>query len=517
MRKSRLLVHHLGTRKSSFVNGRSYNSYNNGDCLPSLPLFKQVIGHAASQVSEKKAIIDFQAGTRHSYRQLISDVMKFRKRLLEESGAVGGDLNEARVVFLCPSGYEYVVAQWSIWSTGGIAVPLCTAHPPPELLYYINDSRASVFVTHPEFHDLARDIAKDAGIDKLLVIDRKDQKCDHYDSHEFEKPRLIPTDIYRRAMIIYTSGTSGKPKGVVSTHANLTAQVKSLVDAWRYTEKDKILHVLPLHHLHGILNALTCTLYAGGTVEMMPKFDASEVWNRLMKPERDLTLFMAVPTIYSLPVITRNEWKEISGGQILLERYGMSEIGMGLSHEYEVEKRYEESVPLPGVQVRLISEDGKDITDTLEKPGELQIKGPGVFKEYWNKPAATSKEFTEDGWFKTGDVAIKTDKEKVFKIHGRSSIDIIKSGAYKISALEVEYELLSHPNILEVAVIGIEDHEWGQKVAALESKLDLKQLREFCKTKLASYKVPTMLKVVDELPRNAMGKVNKRELIKVFE
>ncbi|CAG8733314.1 6058_t:CDS:2, partial [Acaulospora morrowiae] len=161
--------------------------------------------------------------------------------------------------------------------------------------------------------------------------------------------------------------------------------------------------------------------------------------------------------------------------------------------------------------------DGKDITDTLEKPGELQIKGPGVFKEYWNKPTATSKEFTEGGWFKTGDVAIKTDKEKVFKIHGRSNIDIIKSGAYKISALEVEYELLSHPNILEVAVIGIEDHEWGQKVAALGLKLDLKHLREFCKTKLASYKVPTMLKVVDELPRNAMGKVNKRELIKFFE
>ncbi|CAG8663858.1 15053_t:CDS:2, partial [Acaulospora morrowiae] len=351
MRKSRLLVH-LGTRKSLFVNGRSYSSYNNGDSssgLPSLPLFKQVIGHAASQVPEKKAIIDFRAGTRHSYRQFISDVMKFRKRLLEESGAVGGDLNEARVVFLCPSGYEYVVAQWSIWSTGGIAVPLSTAHPPPELLYYINDSRASVFVTHPEFHELARDIAKDARIDKLLVIDRKVQKCDHHDSHEFETPRLIPMDISRRAMIIYTSGTSGKyigvlmvntsitlnwsvfllgkPKGVVSTHANLTAQVKSLVDAWRYSEKDKILHVLPLHHLHGILNvgssidlpvfvvrkfqfletlivnfldlkALTCTLYAGGTVEMMPKFDASEVWNRWMKPERDLTLFMAVPTIY---------------------------------------------------------------------------------------------------------------------------------------------------------------------------------------------------------------------------
>ncbi|CAG8574982.1 2226_t:CDS:10, partial [Acaulospora colombiana] len=461
----------------------------------SIILTLMAISHAESRASEKYAVIDVKTGTQHSYRNLISDVTEFRKRLLRESGAVGEDLNEARIAFLCPSGYDYVVTQWSIWSTGGVAVPLSTAHPPPELLYFLRDSQASIVITHPEFYDRMRDVAKDAGIERVVVIGDKNQRYSD-DDDEFR------IDLY---------SMSGKPKGVVSTHANFAAQIKSLVEAWRYTEKDKLLHVLPLHHLHGILNVSSKFQCPGrGTVEMMPKFDAAKVWSRWMRPERDLTLFMAVPTIYckpknwiasldhmhtkesfyfskvnsilqnqhpprklmvsgssALPVTIRDEWKEISGGQVLLERYGMSEIGMGLSHEYEVEKRYEGSV-----QVRLISEDGKDTTDVPEQLGELQIKGPNVFKEYWNRPDETKKEFSEDGWFKTGDVAIKTKNEKVFKIHGRLNIDIIKSGAYKISALEVEYALLSHSNISEAAVVGVEDHEWGQKVAALVALKD---------------------------------------------
>ncbi|RIB07082.1 putative peroxisomal AMP binding enzyme [Gigaspora rosea] len=486
----------------------------------------------------KPAIIDIKAGTSHSYCNLVSDIIELRKQLLKNAGTSIEDLKEARVAFLCPNGYDYVVSQWSIWSAGGNAVPLCITHPSSELLYVLKDSQSSIVITHSDFQEKINDIAREAGIKK--------------------PPTLIPTDNSRRAMMIYTSGTTGKPKGVITTHANITAQVKSLVDAWRWNDKDKILHVLPLHHLHGVINALTCGLYAGATVEMMPKFDAAAVWNRWMKPDNDLSLFMAVPTIYSkliqyykenipkeiqplatkscsqfrlmvsgssaLPISIRNSWKEISGGVVLLERYGMTEIGMALSHEYEIEKRYEGCVgiPLPGVQVRLISEDGKDVTSLVEQPGELNVKGPNVFKEYWNRPEATKKEFTEDGWFKTGDIAMITAREKVFKILGRQSVDIIKSGSYKLSALEIEKELLSHPNIQEISIVGIEDQEWGQKVGAIivlknqESKLDLKQLREFAKDKLAHYKLPTLLKVINEIPRNAMGKVNKKELVKLF-
>ncbi|RHZ68371.1 hypothetical protein Glove_295g34 [Diversispora epigaea] len=560
MYKNLYFLHHAKIRKISLLrhlfNVQFFRSNHNGSGLPSILLFKLAINHARNQPFDKPAIIDVKSGTQNSYQNLISDIIEFKTRLLLKESEKK-DLNKARIAFLFPNGYEYVVSQWSIWSAGGIAVPLCITHPPPELLYVLKDSQASKIIVHPEYYDKIKDVAKDAKIDNVLVYEyQKKQKKNG--KSDFKIPSLFPMDINRRALIIYTSGTTGKPKGVVLTHANIQAQINSLVEAWKYNKTDKILHVLPLHHMHGILNALNCTLFAGGTVEMMKKFDAELVWNRFMRPERDLTLFMAVPTIYSkliqhyknnilpekqslatescsqfrlmvsgsapLPNSIRNQWKEISG-QVLLERYGMTEIGMGLSHEYEIEKRYEGciGVPLPGVQVRLMSEDGKDITNTYEQPEELQIKGPNVFKEYWNKPEETKKEFTKDGWFKTGDIAMKTEKEKVFKILGRSSVDIIKSGAYKLSALEVENSLQAHPNILEIVIVGVEDQVWGQKVAALiklkdpKLNLDLQQLREYAKTNLASYKIPSLLKIVDEIPRNAMGKVNKKELIKYFD
>ncbi|CAG8591582.1 21323_t:CDS:10, partial [Cetraspora pellucida] len=522
----------LRVLRGSFLHGRCYSSCGNGNYLPNLPLFTQILHHAEIQRKHKPAIIDVKAETSHSYRHLVSDIVELRKILLKYAGTSVEDLKEARVAFLCPNGYNYVVSQWSVWSAGGIAVPLCITHPLPELLYVLNDSQSTIIITHSDFQEKINGIAHEAGIKKVIVVCDKEQKYSQYNDVNFKSPSLIPMDDSRRAMIIYTSGTTGKPKGVVSTHANITAQVKSLVDAWRWNDKDKILHVLPLHHMHGIINALTCGLYSGATVEMMPKFDAASVWDRWMKPDNDLSLFMAVPTIYSkliqyykdnipketqplatqscsqfrlmvsgssaLPIPIRNSWKEISGGVVLLERYGMSEIGMGL-------------IPLPGVQVRLMSEDGKDITTAVEQPDFLKNR-------YWNRPEATKKEFAEDGWFKTGDIAMITAKEKVFKILGRQSVDIIKSGSYKISALEIEKELLSHQDIQEVSIVGVEDPEWGQKVGAIvvlknhTSKLDLKQLREFAKDRLANYKVPTLLKVVNEIPKNAMGKVNKKEL-----
>jgi acyl-CoA synthetase (AMP-forming)/AMP-acid ligase II len=285
---------------------------------------------------------------------------------------------------------------------------------------------------------------------------------------------------------------------------------------------------------------------------MFPKFDAKAVWNRWLSTHLpQATLFMCVPTVYArlvayydeslmatqstpvaaacqkfrlqicgsaaLPSPIKRKWETISGGVVLLERYGMTEIGMALSNGYEPGKRIDGSVgwALPGVTVRLITTDGsnRDVTDSHDEPGEIQVKGDNVFLEYWKNPGATKKEFTEDGFFKTGDIAVSSSfHDGAFFIQGRASVDIIKSGGYKISALDVERELLSLDVIDETAVVGLEDEEWGQRVAAIVTlangtkELKLKDLRNMLRKNMAPYKIPTVLKVVDEIPRNKMGK-----------
>jgi acyl-CoA synthetase (AMP-forming)/AMP-acid ligase II len=285
---------------------------------------------------------------------------------------------------------------------------------------------------------------------------------------------------------------------------------------------------------------------------MFPKFDAKGVWNRWLSPQLpQVTLFMCVPTVYArliayyddylastqasavvaacqrfrlqicgsaaLPSPIKRKWEQIAGGVVLLERYGMTEIGMALSNGYEPEKRIDGSVgwALPGVTVRLIATDGtnRDVTYADNEPGEIQVKGDNVFLEYWRKPEATAKEFTQDGFFKTGDIAISSQAHQgAFFIQGRASVDIIKSGGYKISALDVERELLSLDIINEAVVAGLEDEEWGQRVAAIVTlmngtkDLKLKDLRNMLRKNMAPYKIPTVLKVVDEIPLNKMGK-----------
>lgn len=348
-------------------------------------------------------------------------------------------------------------------------------------------------------------------------------------------------------MILYTSGTTGKPKGVVTTHRNLGAQIRSLVEAWGWSEEDRILLSLPLHHLHGILNVVCCALWTGAMCEMLPKFDAARVWSRLASGE--LTIYMGVPTIYhrlieawdatgdieekarlragcrqmrlmvsgsaALPVPVLERWQEISG-HTLLERYGMTEIGMALSNPLAGERRPGSvGSPLPGVEVRLVDEQGREVEDG--QAGQIQVRGDTVFLEYWNRPDATRDAFTGDGWFHTGDEAVR--EEGSYRILGRSSIDIIKSGAEKVSALEVEEVLLRHAAVGEAAVVGIPDPEWGQRVVAVvvpvgNAHPEAADLREWCRSGLAPYKVPKEVHFVDSLPRNPMGKVIKPDLVR---
>ena len=473
-------------------------------------------------------------GARFSYRDLLRASAAAAGRLLQGTG----DLGEKRVAFLLPPGFSHVATQWGIWRAGGIAVPLCISHPPPEWEYVIRDSGAHRVVVHKSFAERIGPVAR--GCDLAIVDDASSQP----DSASVRLPSIPPS---RRALIVYTSGTTSRPKGVVSTHANLDAQIETLVRAWGWQPQDYILHVLPLHHVHGIVNVLCCALWSGAACEMLPGFQAGEVWERFVRSP--LTLFMAVPTVYSmlitawedspasrrkiwsqacsrmrlmvsgsaaLPVDVLEQWQRISGHR-LLERYGMTEIGMALSNPLEGERRpgYV-GTPLPGVEVRLMDDRGNPVE--AGAPGEIQVKGPGVFGEYWRRPEETRAAFT-GGWFRTGDVAVV--ERGCYRILGRQSVDIIKTGGYKVSALEIEEVLRTHPDIAECAVVGLPDREWGECVAAalvLRSgrSPDPDRLRLWAKARLAVYKAPRRFLQLDSLPRNLLGKVNKRELARHF-
>jgi malonyl-CoA/methylmalonyl-CoA synthetase len=444
------------------------------------------------------------------------------------------DLDQARVAFHVTPGCAYAAVQRGIWRAGGVAVPLATSHPPAELEYVLRDSGASIVVADAAAESTLRALAEAASARFMRASEAMNAA-----------PAALPSLIGapRRAMIIYTSGTTGKPKGVVSTHATIGAQIASLVEAWGWTPSDRLLLVLPLHHVHGIINGLGSALAVRATCEMRP-FEVEAVWDRLASG--DITVFTAVPTMYhqlirswesatpdvqktraegvrrlrlmmsgsaALPTSLLHRWRQISG-HTLLERYGMTEIGMALSNPLRGARRPGfVGKPLPGVQVRIVDEDGSLVPEGVS--GELEVKGPSVFSEYWQRPDETQAAF-RDGWFRTGDVAIVDDGS--YRLLGRTSVDIIKTGGFKVSALEIEEVLRTHPAIAECAVVGVHDPEWGERVAlAAElragTSVSLEDLQAWARTHLAPYKIPRALATVDALPRNAMGKVVKPEVV----
>jgi malonyl-CoA/methylmalonyl-CoA synthetase len=449
-------------------------------------------------------------------------------------------------------GFDYVKVQWAIWRAGGIAVPLCLTHPLPSLQYVLEDTEASIMVVSPAYASLLQAYAAEKNI-RLIVLGNSSSE-DSVDSEHVDGSMndglsnfsLPDVDAARAALILYTSGTTNKPKGVVLTHANLEAQMENLVQAWEWTENDHTLCVLPLHHVHGIVNVVGCSLFAGAVCEFIPAFSAEKIFALFL--EGKINVFMAVPTIYyklithweglssteqqplhhsmnqfrlmvcgsaALPVSTMEKWETISG-HVLLERYGMTEIGMALSNPYRGQRRAGHvGIALPNVEVRLVDEKFEDVA--AGEQGEILVRGGNVFREYWRRPAETEKEFTTDGWFKTGDVAVVDDG--YYRIVGRSSVDIIKSGGYKISALEIEEVLREHSMIKDCAVAGIPDDEWGELVvAAVEAAegFDPSVVNAWIRERMPAYKTPKRYLVVEALPRNAMGKVVKNDVKQLF-
>ncbi|KAJ4297024.1 hypothetical protein N0V88_003940 [Collariella sp. IMI 366227] len=563
--------------------------------LPKLPVFEAVARHDP----DSTAVIHSNSGRQFRYGELLGDVCKVRQRLYETAGR--DNLDGERVAFLVENSYDYVVTLLAILAAKSIAVPMSPAFPAPELQYILNHSEALMLLSSSKLAPKAQDVLKT----KLDVEPAYLQLDKFQGGSTHDKISLDETGPGAAGMMLYTSGTTNRPKGVLLPQSVMTAQARSLLQAWEYSPTDHLLHVLPLHHIHGTINAIFTPLFSGSTIEFMFPFNADAVWRRFAAPffssdqqppapthyQKKITFFTAVPTIYSrlltthktlppdmqhatrtaispsnlrlaisgsaaLPTPIKRAWAELSGGNVLLERFGMTEVGMAISCGLDVADRVDGSVgwPLPGVEARLVDVDTQQViergherdADGRERVGEIQLRGPSVFAKYWRNPEATAKEFVDDGakdgrgkWFKTGDVAVRRAVEGAGKsevpsqrewtrgdmyfILGRRSADIIKSGGEKVSALEVEREMLALPQVAEVAVVAVPSGKWGQKVGAVVildkenvpgGRWSPLEMRRALKGQLAGYKIPQVLKVVDHIPRNAMGKINKKTLVK---
>ncbi|KAI1157866.1 hypothetical protein F5B18DRAFT_643370 [Nemania serpens] len=696
--------------------------------LPKFLLFNAISQHDPNST----AVTHCLSGRSFKYGELLPDICRTRDQIYEAAGKT--DLRGERIAFLVENSYDYVVTFLAILASRAIALPLSPPFPAPELQYILTQSQASLLLHSAKFASKAKEVLHtpwpepspntDPAFEPTLkALELPKHPGLGQENTVFDAVTIMDdSDSAGAGMMLYTSGTTARPKGVLIPETALAAQGRSLIEAWKYTPQDRLLHVLPLHHIHGTVNAIIAPLFAGSTIEFLFPFNADTVWRRFANPfleslrtddipntapnplakgvayislpsalsrtvsetggtgattpvsvdatlspadtsrisqiaaeiygiirlasgpngssemtgvvlssqeitrisqltvdlnevvrpeaarsiplssrgtqadgntnlspsddkfanmsKEIITFFTVVPTVYTrllsthkglspdiaeagrlatspahmrvaisgsaaLPTPVKRAWKDLSRGNVLLERYGMTEVGMALSCGLEFADRVDGSVgwPLPGVEARLFDTDTNEIipADEVDRPGEIQLRGANVFSEYWANPTATAKEFLPDSdgkrpWFKTGDVAVRRIVPTpagsgasgpwaggpMYFILGRQSADIIKSGGEKVSALEVERELLSLPEVLEAAVLAVPSGKWGQKVGAVVildrticpegwKPLDM---RRALKGRLANYKIPQVLRIVDHIPRNAMGKINKKNLLR---
>ena len=461
-----------------------------------------------------------------SYAQLSMAAAQVANRL---KSAINPAESRPSIALIAEPGSRWIVGVYAAWAAGFRIVPLLASHPDGELAHPLTDAECKIVLccraTRPRAEQLQQQqlIQEVVDIDESWPTGNADQQ--HVELH------CRPNE---DALIVYTSGTTGKPKGVVHTFASLNAQIAGMVSMWKWTADDVIVSSLPLHHVHGIVNATLTSLTVGAQHRVLFPFSADKTWEQFAGG--DITLFMAVPTMYTklidaweqqsddvrtrwsqgaanlrlmisgsaaLPISTLEKWEAITG-HVLLERYGMTEIGMALGNTLEKRVPGHVGMPFPGVEVSISSE------------GELRVKSAQVFDRYLNRPDATSESF-RDGWFCTGDIAEQTPDG--FKLLGRASVDIIKTGGEKVSALEIEEVFRQHPAVTDCAVVGLPDDEWGQRVAMAYTgeEIDADELRTWGKEQLAVAKVPTVIAYCAELPRNPMGKVVKPSVVDMLK
>ncbi len=422
---------------------------------------------------------------------------------------------------------------------GLVYLPLNTGYQRSELDYFFADAQPRVIVCNPEHLGLVATLSRGATILTLdahggELMDRA-AKC----SAAFETVASKPDDL---AAIVYTSGTTGRSKGAMLTHRNLASNALALVETWGFTRGDVLLHALPIYHVHGLFVAIHCVLLSGSHMLWLPKFDAKEVASLLSRA----TVMMGVPTFYSRLLGERTFTREscrgirlfVSGsapllaetfdafrdrtGQAILERYGMTETGMNTSNPL-AGARVGGTVgrPLPGVELRVVGDGGA--TCPPGQIGAVHVRGPNVFAGYWRMPEKTREEFTEEGFFKTGDMGELVPDgpgQGYLRLVGRAK-DLIITGGLNVYPKEIEERIDGMEGVVETAVIGVPDPDFGERVTAVVVARSGHTLTEAgiiaaLKTEVASFKVPKSVHFVDDLPRNAMGKVLKAALRERF-
>ena len=419
---------------------------------------------------------------------------------------------------------------------GAVFLPLNTAYTTGELDYFLRDAAPRVVVCDPGRYAAVAALVS-AG-DPLTVLTLGADGCGSLADLAREQPAhcaAAPRAAGDLAAILYTSGTTGRSKGAMLTHGNLVSNAEALVEIWRFTAADRLLHVLPTYHTHGLFTAATTMLFAGASLLFLSRFDADEVVRLL--PEA--TAMMGVPTYYtrllghsgltreragrirlftsgSAPLLadTHRAWQERTGHAIL-ERYGMTETNMTTSNPYAGERRAGTvGFPLPNVDVRVVDPETGRPRESGEI-GMIEVRGPNVFAGYWDKPEMTAAEFRPDGFFVTGDLG-RLDADGYLHIVGRGK-DLIITGGFNVYPKEVELAIDALPDVAESAVIGLPHADFGEAVAAVVvaasgARLDETTLAAGLVDSLAKFKLPKRVFVVPELPRNAMGKVQKNIL-----
>ncbi|MCC7320197.1 MAG: malonyl-CoA synthase [Rubellimicrobium sp.] len=491
------------------------------------PFHEALFGHRSGRDGTFLILPD---GARISHAQFRGRAAQFA-RALGVLGVRPGD----RVAVQAEKSADVLALYAACVGAGAVFLPLNTAYVPDEIDYFLRDAEPALFVAAPAAAARLAPVAEAAGVRMVTLGTAGDGSLAALADKEERGPLLpVARGAGDLAALLYTSGTTGRSKGAMLSQGNLLSNALVLAEAWRFTARDVLLHALPVFHTHGLFVATNVTLVAGGAMILMPRFDADEVF-RLMP---QATTMMGVPTFYtrlvadarltraavehmrlfvsgSAPLLAQTHRDfQAATGHMILERYGMTELNMATSNPYAGERRPGTvGMPLPEVELRIRDDAGRDLPP--DTPGMIEVRGPNVFQGYWRMPEKTAEELRPDGWFITGDIGTQSADGYV-TIVGRAK-DLVISGGFNIYPAEVEAVIDAVEGVLESAVIGLPHDDLGEGVVAIvvprpgaAPTADL--VREACTARLARFKVPRRVVLVDALPRNAMGKVQKAEL-----
>ncbi|NEW94841.1 malonyl-CoA synthase [Rhodopseudomonas sp. BR0M22] len=477
-----------------------------------------------------KLAIETAAGDKISYADLVGRAGRVANVLVDRGLKVGD-----RVAAQTEKSVEALVLYLATVRAGGVYLPLNTAYTLHELDYFITDAEPKIVVCDPSKRDGIAEIAAKVGATVETLGPDGQGSLTEAAAKASEAFATVERGADDLAAILYTSGTTGRSKGAMLSHDNLASNSLTLVDVWRFTPDDVLIHALPIYHTHGLFVASNVTLFARGSMIFLPKLDPDRIIDLMARA----TVLMGVPTFYtrllqsprltkestshmrlfisgSAPLLadTHREWQARTGHAVL-ERYGMTETNMNTSNPYDGDRVPGAVGPaLPGVSARVTDpETGKELA--RGEIGMIEVKGPNVFKGYWRMPEKTKSEFRDDGFFITGDLG-KIDERGYVHILGRGK-DLVITGGFNVYPKEIESEIDAMPGVVESAVIGVPHADFGEGVTAVVVRdkgatIDEAQVIKGLDGQLAKFKMPKKVLFVDDLPRNTMGKVQKNVL-----